>query len=247
MGIVSVGIFGGMLIYVTDERPVLRLRPALEKHLGVEELVTRFVAGQRGARPHVVVELPPAGFDEEAKRRSIAAFALEEYHRLAENKTLVDRCVVVVRDRQDLPAVEVSTQQILQVIEARRSKGGLERILQGQGLRDAAVTVKGLAQEGAHLQVVGRARNEGEAKRILRRVSTNLRVLRYAGLVEVTIRHRDGEVQQVHRKEEGALPGGVRRSAPPPQRAPAPEQEPPRGAGEGPRSQGDTEGREPPG
>ena len=47
LGLFTVALFGGALVWLSDNRPILRLRPVLEQSYGVEGIETRFVPSTR--------------------------------------------------------------------------------------------------------------------------------------------------------------------------------------------------------
>src|SRR5688572_26241719 len=90
LGLVSVALLGGFVIYYTGNTPILRLRPVLEQRFGVTGVRTRFV-GRPGQRSHIEVDVPAAAAPDQERLVAIGVFALAEYQRLAQ-PTSVQTC-----------------------------------------------------------------------------------------------------------------------------------------------------------
>ena len=82
MGLLSIALFGAVIVYYSQQTPILRLRPELEQHYRVPGFEARFISG---VTPWIEV-IPPPGFplpDEYARTR-LACWALARYRALTE-------------------------------------------------------------------------------------------------------------------------------------------------------------------
>ncbi len=215
LGLFTVALFGGALVWLSDNRPILRLRPVLEQSYGLAGIETRFVPSTREQAAHIVVTLPSASLvPDEAAALAFARRALEEYVALAEQRTQVRSCVVRVRTD---PPEQVRARLLMSAVRAfaslEQTVRGLEGRLTKLGLSDARVVVSGTTPSGASLRVAARVPAPADAERCADKAAAALTRHQAVGRYELTVRHSTGVVRRT----------GGRDAPPTPKRAPAQE------------------------
>lgn len=146
MGLLSIALFGAVIVYYSQQTPILRLRPELEQHYRVAGFEARFISG---VTPWIEV-VPPAGFplpDEYARTR-LACWALGRYRALTEERTQVVECHLLP---QDGTQTVVDTEMVFMLERAEASLEELAQALVHEGLTQPEVEVLGVVMSGAHI------------------------------------------------------------------------------------------------
>lgn len=193
MGIFTVVMFGGGVIYFSSKTPILQLVPALEKQYSVEGFVTRFHAG--GA-PFIEVQAPPAVVPDEAALFELARFSLEQYREIAGRTTRVEACVAKVKGEPQRGQARVNLELAARLVRARGATREIELTVRRAGLTGPAVEVVGLSQTGAAVRVTARTQRQDVAALADRAVAA-VGSLVYVGRVDLDVQGPSGAVSRV--------------------------------------------------
>lgn len=158
MGLVSIALFGGVIVYYSQQTPILRLRPELEAKFKVAPFDTRFIAGVDGNYPHIEITPPEAlAMPDDYARAAVGAWALDRYVELTEQRTSVSTCWV--RTPGDAwPPLVVDTEMASNLSRALEGRPQMTETALKQGmLEPVEIVVKGVVQTGVHVRVIGRA------------------------------------------------------------------------------------------
>lgn len=190
MGIFTVVMFGGGVIYFSSKTPILQLVPELEQRYGVEGFVTRFYPG--GA-PYIEVQAPPAVAADEAALFDLALFSLEKYREVAGSTTRVEACVARVKGEPQRGQARVTLELAGRLVRARGSVSEIELTVRRAGLTSPAVEVLGLSSTGAAVRVEARTQRQDVAALADRAVAA-VGSLVYVGRVDVAVQGPGGAV-----------------------------------------------------
>lgn len=218
LGVFTIGGFAALLVWLTGQTPVLRLRPVLERELGLEEVETRFVPDPDGVGASLAVILPADYPLEVEPARQIAATALQRYLDLAE-RTRVLRCWVASAKAPDEPVVTVTRQALSNLRWAQQEARRLPRQLASVGIRNAEVQAVGASATGAVLELSGQAASGDAGRQAVERAMERLTRLPYAGTIRAMIHTPSGIIRRTAGRD---VPAAPEKPAPP-----APEKPPP--------------------
>ena len=205
LGVLSIGFFGGVVVYFNETRPILKLRPVLVAKFGSPAFKTRFVP-RRGMTESSIAVVVPAELSDRQKRLEIGLFSLPEYRRLADGKTRVTGCSVVAANTPTEEPVFV-TWALLDSLRATEEQGkGLRAGLKRLGLRHAALSVVAYSFTGASVEVRGRVRKAGRAGPLASKSARYLSRVASIGRCKVTVTGPDKTVTVVKGRDVVAKP-----------------------------------------
>lgn len=221
MGLLSIVLFGAVVIYYSRQTPILRLRPELEHHYGVSGFETRFISQ---GLPYIQV-LPPAELPlaDEYARAELGVWALLRYQELTEHRTVITECQVVLPDGTQT----VVDEQMVEMLDAAHaSLDQMRQVLLHAGLSDPQVQITGVVRSGVHVAARAQASAELslEERRLLTR-KTAQALVSFSCLSKIEL--------EVTATGGPPVVEAAGRDAPPPPRRPRPPLLPPPGA-EGP-------------
>lgn len=188
MGLLSIALFGGVIVYYSQQTPILRLRPELEAKFGAAPFDTRFIAGDS---PWIEVTPPPSlPLAGEYERAALGAWAIERYRELTEQRTLVTECWVR-SPGDELPPLVVDVEMASMLSRAVEGQEQLREAALKQGLLEPAqVTIRGVVRSGVHARVEGRAPqglSEEQRAKLTAKVAESLANWSYLSKVEVEV------------------------------------------------------------
>lgn len=190
MGIFTVVLFGGGVIYFSSKTPILRLVPELEKYYGVEGFVTRF---HPGSAPFIEVQAPPAVVPDEAALLDLAHFSLVRYREVAGSTTRVEACVARIKGQPERGQARVTLDLVERLMRARAAMGEIEQIVRRAGLTSPTVEVQGLSPTGAAVRVTARTQRQ-DAAQLADRAVAAVGSLVYVGRVDLAVQGPSGPV-----------------------------------------------------
>jgi hypothetical protein len=200
MGIFTVVMFGGGVVYFSSKTPILQLVPALEEQYAVEGFVTRFHAG--GA-PYIEVQAPPALVPDDAALLELARFSLERYRELAGSTTRVQACVAKVKGEPQRGQVRVTLELVERLLRARGATREIELTVRRAGLTSPGVEVTGLSRTGAAVRVTARTQRQDAAALVDRAVAA-VGSLVYVGRVDAAVQGPTGPITRAGGRDAGA-------------------------------------------
>jgi hypothetical protein len=191
LGIVTVVLFGGSVIYYSTKTPILQLAPELEKRYMVDGFVTRFIPG----RPPAIDITAPAGLvKDEAGLTDLAVFSLEAYRKIAGSSTQVDSCVAKVKDAPG-QQVRVTVELAARYTRAQTGVNEVKQCAHRVGLTGSSVQVLGVAQTGASVRVTA-STQRADALALADRTVAAVSSLAFIGRVEVGVAGPGGPIER---------------------------------------------------
>ncbi|MCO5170403.1 MAG: hypothetical protein M9894_29045 [Planctomycetes bacterium] len=191
MGIFTVVMFGGAVIYFSGKTPILQLVPELEQRYETTGFVTRF---NPGTAPWIEVAAPAQAAPDEAALTDLAVFSLEAYRRIAGPTTRVEVCVARVKD-EPLRHARVNLELAGRLAHARAAVREIEVTVQRAGLSSPSVEVTGLARTGAAVRVTARTQRP-DAAALADRAVAAVGSLTYVGRVDLTLEGPSGRLDR---------------------------------------------------
>jgi hypothetical protein len=204
IGITAVVLLGVGVIKYTGQTPILQIPPAISERWGYHEVVARFRRSAPGGTPWVEVELPAAATTDRLRMAEVGAFTLDRYIQLAPN-TQVDRVVVAIKERLDIPPVDVSVALARKLATAANEQARVLDAARRSEARDVEVQLLGLSASGVEVRVTGKAASQSAADRTAAAVTS----IQWVGRVEVELEGADGPLKSVGGRD--ARPPVVRR------------------------------------
>lgn len=191
VGIVTVVLFGGSVIYYSTKTPILQLAPELEKHYGVNGFVTRFHPG----RPPAIEVTAPAGLiADDAALTDLAVFSLEAYRKIAGTSTQVDSCSARIKDAPER-LVRVTVDLAARYARARGGVNEVKQCAHRVGLTGSSVVVLGVANTGASVRLTAATQRQ-DAALLADRTVAAVSSLAYIGRVEVSVAGPAGPIER---------------------------------------------------
>lgn len=200
MGIFTVVMFGGGVIYFSSKTPILQLVPELEQKYGVEGFVTRF---HPGGAPFIEVQAPAAVVPDEGALFDLALFSLEKYREVAGSTTRVEACVARVKGEGQRGQVRVNLELASRLVRARGATGEIELTVRRAGLTSPGVEVLGLSRTGAAVRVTARTQRQ-DAAALADRAVAAVGSLTYVGRVDLAVQGPAGSVTRTGGRDRGA-------------------------------------------
>lgn len=191
MGIFTVVVFGGGIIYYSGKTPILQVVPELEQRYEATGFVTRF---NPGTAPWIEVQAPARVVPDEAALTDLAVFSLETYRRIAGPTTRVEVCVARVKE-DPLRQARVNIELVGRLAHARAAVREIEVTVQRAGLSSPSVQVTGLAQTGAAVRVTARTQRP-DAAALADRAVAAVGSLVYVGRVDLSLEGPAGRLDR---------------------------------------------------
>jgi hypothetical protein len=190
MGIFTVVLFGGGVIYYSSKTPALQLVPKLEERYAREGFATKFIPGRP---PSIEVQAPPEAAPDDAALAEVAAFALSAYRELAGSTTQVTSCVALVKGSSR--RAQVTLELARDLLRARDGLVAMQASATRVGLTNPEVTLGGVSRSGAIVRVTARTQRS-DAATLADRTVAALSSFAYVGRIEVTLHGPDGPVER---------------------------------------------------
>lgn len=193
MGIFTVVVFGGGVIYYSGKTPALQLVPLLEERYQREGFKSRFVPPQGATPPSIEVVVPADVAPEDGALAELAAYALVQYRTLAGSTTRVTSCLARVKDSPR--RVTVDEAQARRLVSARARLRDLQVSATRVGLTSPEVSLTGVSRSGAVVRVVARTQR-ADAPALAERTVAALSSFEFVGRVEVSLQGPEGTVDR---------------------------------------------------
>ncbi|MBL4848219.1 MAG: hypothetical protein JKY65_22100 [Planctomycetes bacterium] len=191
MGIILLAGFGVSLVLLTNDTPILKLKPLIGAEFGVD-LRTRFRAAS-ATRPAAVelilssAEASPAPASQDEK---LAVWALSRYLELVketETGTTTVRQVEIHVEGQPAPRFVLTRLQFDRKNRAEEALSTLGPIVAAEGFRDVEVKVVGYSKTGAKISVTCRAGRKARQRRAAHKAIRKLNRLEFVGSIEFEV------------------------------------------------------------
>lgn len=194
LGIVTVAVFGGGVVWISKQTPIVRLHPLLKAHYQNEEIEVRF---RPGNDPKIEVLVPPSMAGSPYALGEVGVWALAEYYELApRSKVRVCKVWELGPDGKGAgPAVEIDRELIDMYERARRQEPQLYADAQQAGLKSGSFKILGVVNTGVHAQIHGELAtlDAAEARPIADRIARRVAQAAFLSRVTVTLNVKDGK------------------------------------------------------
>ncbi|MEZ6185456.1 MAG: hypothetical protein R3F62_10650 [Planctomycetota bacterium] len=194
LGIVTVAIFGGGVVWISKQTPIVRLHPLLKEHYKNDAIEVGF---RPGNDPRIEVLVPPELGGSVYALGEVGTWALAEYYELApQSKVRVCRVQELGPDGKGTgPTVDIDRELIDMYERAQRQEAQLYTTAQQAGLKSGSLKILGVVNTGVHVQIHGELAtlDEASARPIADRIARQVSQAAFLSRVTVTLNVKDGK------------------------------------------------------
>ena len=150
LGIVTVALFGGGVVWISQQTPIVRLHPLLKEHYKNETIDVRFLPGNS---PRIEVLVPDELGADRYALGDVGVWALSEYYDLAP-KSQVRTCRVLLLS-DETRYVDIDRELMDMLRRAERQQPQLFAAAEKAGLKRGRLELKGVVGTGVHVELFG--------------------------------------------------------------------------------------------